>query len=479
MEGNISVTTAAADPVTPPRRNATNNLFLLSPLQCIGDIRDICLTSPFNPRHRTLERTPPPDRIHYRRSPTRDFFSTDIMVATPPPPSPSVMLQDSSIQTAVGCSSQRSSPFRCGYAIKRLLSRCGCEPSVQRSVERLGWVGEQVLCGPLQMMARTLSRVEFRCQEVEWQRLECLRDAFVHSAVAHLEAGLSVHDHHTSITLPSSVTALLTSFNQVAHEIFSNSVTPASRRRQTDHGLKRCELLDPAPSRPLQLSAFPSSTCSVPEISWPNAQMSSGVVAPSTKPTVLCPSHIPDDGIVKSPLSRRLLNLVRKQSVEQLRRALSQPVPEEYRQNDFPRSAHFSSPVVRRAQKRLGELWRLMDDVGIGNAFVTAALQGRRGIRRSKPTILSQTQPTKLAFNGPLLKCEAANVGALSLMGARYVRRGRYISRKAIQMKSKRTREKNQKRQQALRESHENVIRANIGAQPDPNEIMECNELRE
>lgn len=119
------------------------------------------------------------------------------------------------------------------------------------------------------------------------------------------------------------------------------------------------------------------------------------------------------DSVIGSPLSRRFSFMVRKQSVARLRHVLSLPVPTQYTREDAKTDAseksvaYYSSPVIRRAQRRLGELWALMDDVGVGTSFGIALRQGNRSAYRSKPSpITSSLSQFRATCSGPFLLCK-------------------------------------------------------------------------
>lgn len=176
-------------PITPPRLKQTFTVDMFSPLRFLGDIKDLALTSPLHLTQHGPSLTPSRREGSQEWSPLR----VDLCVKTPPPPSPFTSLQTTRGTGSVERARHTVTPKR--STIKHLLRLCGCSPTLQQNVERLGWVGEQMLCSSLEVIIRTLSQVEQRCQEVEWQQLQHLRDVFLRSAITHIETCLSVYGH--------------------------------------------------------------------------------------------------------------------------------------------------------------------------------------------------------------------------------------------------------------------------------------------
>lgn len=322
--------------------------------------------------------------------------------------------------------------MRCPTALSRAVYRCNLPMDLATAVERLNWVAEQVLLHPLHTIARTMGVVEHKCTPLQWQQLEILRDAFVHSAVAHLECELSVRSS-SALTLPPSTHAILNQFNKIAADVrsleqaFFNPALP--RRRQQQHQ-------EQEPTHPPIAAAPNPKPLALPPASPPNGP------AVAAEADTKASSHAAP--VVASPLSQRALQIVRRQSVIELKRALSEPekfLPLDD-SADPSESVAFSSPVSRHAQKRLGDFWVMMEQVGIGKRFVEAAEAGKIAKAKRKP--LKPPTPRKI-----IAGAAQRSFGALDLMGARCVRRGRYVSRKAITGKARRTREKNQKQAEA------------------------------
>lgn len=97
-----------------------------------------------------------------------------------------------------------------------------------------------------------------------------------------------------------------------------------------------------------------------------------------------------DEVVVSSPLSRRLHQRLKHESVIELKRILEIPISSndvckqiltcEEQLDDQLQSPtsqfYLSSPVVRHAQRRLGDIWQLMEEFGTGSAFIDAAVSG-------------------------------------------------------------------------------------------------------
>jgi hypothetical protein len=75
-------------------------------------------------------------------------------------------------------------------------------------------------------------------------------------------------------------------------------------------------------------------------------------------------------------LNKKLISIIRKETIKRMGKIFTSPI-----QNDIPLEMdstslkYYSSPVIRRAQRRLGDIWNLMDEFGSGDQLVEAIYQ--------------------------------------------------------------------------------------------------------
>lgn len=75
----------------------------------------------------------------------------------------------------------------------RILRSCQLSTELRYSVERLGWVGEQLLHPPLRQIAEGLATTVKIASDVQWLQLCGLRDALVQIVLTHVESASTLH----------------------------------------------------------------------------------------------------------------------------------------------------------------------------------------------------------------------------------------------------------------------------------------------
>jgi hypothetical protein len=174
---------------TPTRYYDDGNI--TSPFRwCSNQCQTVLLTSPL--RHVASLKSNP-DSEHNQTSNDISFNTLEFNVATPPPPTPCTLIKAAKIPLTEN--DFLASPKSRQTVVSRFFGLYGCSASIQKSIEQLGWVAEQLLCAPLEKISHILQSLQYKCNGAEWQQLLRLRDSFLQCAISHLELNLPLHSH--------------------------------------------------------------------------------------------------------------------------------------------------------------------------------------------------------------------------------------------------------------------------------------------